>query len=107
MPDNEDPATRLVKTQLAARGRVARRLLTDLQLEVQTLTPEQAHALGAAAGCIDRLLAALNIPRENSNVLARAAYRDDAYPERQCDYCGRLYRGPAVYCSLDCALADA
>jgi hypothetical protein len=38
---------------------------------------------------------------------ARLAYRDDSYPERACDHCGALYRGPAVYCSLDCALADA
>lgn len=37
----------------------------------------------------------------------RAAYRDDAFPERSCDRCGTSYRGPAVYCSLDCAVADA
>lgn len=36
-----------------------------------------------------------------------AAYADDAFPERACDFCGKLYRGPAVYCSLECALADA
>lgn len=35
------------------------------------------------------------------------SYRDDVYPERLCDHCGTLYRGPAVYCSLDCALRDA
>jgi hypothetical protein len=35
-----------------------------------------------------------------------AAYSDDTYPERLCDYCGTLYRGPAVYCSLECALED-
>lgn len=34
-------------------------------------------------------------------------YRDDAYAERDCDYCGTRYRGPAVYCSLRCAVADA
>ena len=38
---------------------------------------------------------------------ACAAYRDDSYPERRCDYCDKPYRGPAVYCRLDCALADA
>jgi hypothetical protein len=38
---------------------------------------------------------------------AASAYRNDAFPERDCDYCGRSYRGPAVYCSLDCALEDA
>lgn len=36
-----------------------------------------------------------------------ADYRDDSFPERACDRCGTLYRGPAVYCSLKCALADA
>ena len=29
------------------------------------------------------------------------------FPERPCDKCGKPYRGPAVYCSLTCALADA
>jgi hypothetical protein len=35
-----------------------------------------------------------------------AAYRDDTCPERLCDRCGTLYRGPAVYCSLNCALEE-
>lgn len=34
-------------------------------------------------------------------------YRDDTFPERLCDGCGQLYRGPAVYCSLECAVDDA
>lgn len=34
-------------------------------------------------------------------------YRDDSFPERHCDECGRPYRGPAVFCSLKCALAAA
>jgi hypothetical protein len=34
-------------------------------------------------------------------------YRDDSYPERNCDYCGNLYKGPAVYCSHECAIKDA
>ena len=34
-------------------------------------------------------------------------YSDESYPERQCDHCGNKYRGPAVYCSLYCALNDA
>lgn len=34
-------------------------------------------------------------------------YIDDSYPERNCDYCGKLYRGPAVYCSHTCAMKDA
>lgn len=38
-----------------------------------------------------------------------AAYRNDSCPERTCenDRCGRRYRGPAVYCSLICAVDDA
>jgi hypothetical protein len=35
------------------------------------------------------------------------AYRDDRFAERGCDRCGKAYRGPAIYCSLECALADA
>jgi hypothetical protein len=38
---------------------------------------------------------------------ARSAYRDDSFPKRACDRCGKNYRGPAVYCSLECATADA
>lgn len=41
------------------------------------------------------------------NVGPEAAYRDDTYEERACDRCGAPYRGPAVYCSFSCALADA
>lgn len=33
-------------------------------------------------------------------------YRDDTFPERDCNSCGSRYRGPAVYCSLDCAAVD-
>jgi hypothetical protein len=35
-----------------------------------------------------------------------ASYRDDTFPPRKCDYCGQEYRGPAVYCSLECATDD-
>jgi hypothetical protein len=38
---------------------------------------------------------------------AQAAYYDPLYPVRNCDYCDKEYRGPAVYCCLACALADA
>jgi hypothetical protein len=38
---------------------------------------------------------------------AREAYLDERYPERTCDACGKMYRGPAVYCSIECAQADA
>lgn len=42
-----------------------------------------------------------------ATAFARAAYQDDSCPERACDRCGKVYRGPAVYCSLECALEDA
>ena len=42
-----------------------------------------------------------------ADLAARVAYRDDAFRERACGHCGKLYRGPAVYCSLNCAVADA
>ena len=38
---------------------------------------------------------------------AAKAYVDPTFPERACDGCGALYRGPAVYCSLRCAQEDA
>jgi hypothetical protein len=34
-------------------------------------------------------------------------YQNDRFEERACDHCGNPYRGPAVYCSLACAQADA
>jgi hypothetical protein len=34
-------------------------------------------------------------------------YRNDLYPPRECDHCGKSYCGPAVYCSQACAEADA
>lgn len=33
-------------------------------------------------------------------------YRDNRFAERACDYCGKPYRGPALYCSLECATDD-
>ena len=44
---------------------------------------------------------------EASKAIAPDAYRDDAFEPRECDHCGKQYRGPAVYCSLECAIADA
>jgi len=38
---------------------------------------------------------------------AKMAYFDVRCPERLCDHCGRPYRGPAVFCCLECAVADA
>jgi len=38
---------------------------------------------------------------------AENSYIDESYVERKCDRCGKSYKGPAVYCSLICATADA
>ena len=38
---------------------------------------------------------------------AHFAYIDLSRPERHCDFCLARYRGPAVYCCLECAVADA
>lgn len=44
---------------------------------------------------------------DEAKARAEALYHDSSFPARACDYCGRSYTGPAVYCSLDCALADS
>jgi hypothetical protein len=33
-------------------------------------------------------------------------YVNPSFAERECDFCGKPYRGPAVYCSLECATDD-
>jgi hypothetical protein len=38
---------------------------------------------------------------------AALAYHDPAYPARTCESCGKSYTGPAIYCSLRCAVEDA
>lgn len=38
---------------------------------------------------------------------ARSTYHNPTFDPRRCYHCGETYTGPAVYCSLDCALADA
>lgn len=44
---------------------------------------------------------------DRSTEFAKGSFRDNRYAERECDHCHMPYRGPTVYCSLDCALADA
>jgi hypothetical protein len=44
---------------------------------------------------------------DRATAFARASYHDESYPDRTCDGCGKHYRGPAVYCSFECAVADA
>jgi len=58
------------------------------------------------ASCCDAAGASL-FAASNEEAKSNDAYRDDTFPERPCDRCGKPYRGPAVYCSLTCAIADA
>jgi len=44
---------------------------------------------------------------DRATEFARLSYIDESFPARNCDRCQRRYQGPAVYCSLECALADA
>ena len=50
----------------------------------------------------------LKPPLDNERWQSRAEslYADARYVERCCDCCGKPYKGPAVYCSLKCALED-
>lgn len=48
-----------------------------------------------------------NICLEAQRAADEAKYRDASHDERPCDRCHRPYRGPSLYCSLACALADA
>lgn len=52
-------------------------------------------------------LALFNGPVWDAAQAVLLRYDDPSFPERTCDKCGRQYRGPAVYCSLECAVADA
>jgi hypothetical protein len=70
--------------------------------------------IGGIASCCDAAGSAegpseAEIERSQARIgaILEASYRDDTFPERLCDRCGTLYRGPAVYCSLQCALDDA
>jgi len=47
---------------------------------------------------------ALSQPRQ---FRAGNPYHDPACPVRPCDHCGAAYTGPALYCSMLCAISDA
>lgn len=38
---------------------------------------------------------------------AESLYHNTSFRERPCDHCGASYQGPAVFCSLKCAVAAA
>jgi hypothetical protein len=80
-----------------------RRLDSDQKLFVVTILDADA-SMDQGEHLIRELLPPLP---ERTTAFARAAYRDDSFPARLCDHCGTPYRGPAVYCSPECAVADA
>ena len=76
---------------------------------VLTLHREDGSVLGAATytfkdwmDTFARLTAAHAASKDRGGV-----YRNKRFSERECDRCGKSYRGPAVYCSFECAEADA
>jgi hypothetical protein len=107
------------KLSWGAGGRGAGQLAVALLADAVSRGAALEHAQAFRLEIIERLpadqdwqlsrdqIAAWVKEREAPGELARAAYRDDTCEERDCDYCGRPYRGPAVYCSLECAEADA
>jgi len=46
-------------------------------------------------------------PTQFAHWVRVGSYIDETCAERACDGCGRLYRGPAVYCRQACALEAA
>lgn len=44
---------------------------------------------------------------EAVTTFARSRYSDTSCPPRACDHCQRTYQGPNIYCSFECAIADA
>lgn len=45
----------------------------------------------------------------DANAAVLGVYHDPSFPPRPCDRegCGKIYTGPTVYCSVECAQADA
>jgi hypothetical protein len=69
-----------------------------------TVTDPDKGSMDGAERFVSSLLPALP---DRATKFARASYRDDSCSPRACDNCNRTYRGPAVYCSFECAIADA
>jgi hypothetical protein len=70
---------------------------------VKINTPEGRLLLAPCLECMGSGAASCCDPAGSAD----DAYWDVRLEERACDRCGKPYRGPAVYCSLACALEDA
>lgn len=68
------------------------------------MTPQRKAAESGAVAEAPKRARGRRVKPKNA---AESAYYDPTYARRRCDFCGRMYRGPAVYCRLTCALADA
>lgn len=121
--DLDSRMTRLcgLRAPLAGNTRAIDALETIIMMTEEGMRRSLPDTHAYMAAVLDRLLAhdpkhivgplieAADRGREAARILtaARTAYHDPSYPPRDCDACGRHYTGPAVYCSLGCALADA
>jgi hypothetical protein len=78
-----------------------------------TLAPDHTRPMIAGVTAvvdeINRRMAATSSDERQQDALVNVnrAYVDPTCDERACDHCGKLYRGPSVYCSFECAMADA
>jgi hypothetical protein len=74
----------------------AEAMIFNADLSFRWPTPEERAEILAEPDTADTITA-----------VRHAAYRNPAFSERTCDRCGKPYQGPAVYCSFECAVADA
>jgi hypothetical protein len=112
---SDDWAARTAETAACAAcgspqpyGRI--RCLACGQPLVFPVNPYRDGAIGALSFvCVDCGAAVFDVigAKPGTRCSTCSGYRDDAFAERPCDHCSKPYRGPAVYCSLACALADA
>lgn len=104
------------RRRLPARG--ASDLLPWLQAGVCADCGNDVFAPGPTGGiahniaCLDcgsafNVAGAFGTPIHAERIGNPHPYRDADSAPRDCDHCGHVYRGPAVYCSLRCAMADA
>jgi hypothetical protein len=72
------------------------------------IVPDEQHgALGTTKPCLECNGSGIASCCDAAGSSAEAAYRDDKFEPELCHHCGVSYRGPALYCSLTCAIADA
>lgn len=95
-----NPNKPLSQEMQAALEELATAILSDLHARWQL--PRETMAL------VDRVRTLREEELDTQDTIDRS-YIDPHWPMRNCDNeaCGKPYRGPAVYCSHECAIADA